>query len=98
MADSTQRDGPSLQVAAFAATSMGAEAVLSQQLPGGTSQQHSEELLLQTAEAQGAGLRCVASVALRSLLCSNRLVYMHRCWQAQWLTNRSADDSCDVQL
>jgi hypothetical protein len=48
----------SLQVAAFAATAMGAEAVLSQQLPGGTSQWHSEELLKQTAQAQEAGLRC----------------------------------------
>ena len=70
-------------------TSMGAEAVLSQQLPGGTSQQHSEELLQQTAEAQGAGLRCVAPLASRSLSCLARLVYMHRCWQAQWLTKKN---------
>ena len=74
--------------------------MLSQQLPGGTSQQHSEELLQQTAEAQGAGLRCVASVASRSLSCLARLVvvYMYRCWQAQWLTNKSVDDSRNLQL
>lgn len=58
----------SLQVAAFAATPMGAEAVLSQQLPGGTSQQHSEQLLQQTAEAREALLRCVSSMAVRFLL------------------------------
>lgn len=47
-----------LQVAAFAATSMGAEAILRQQLPGGATQRHSDELLQQTAQAQEAGLRC----------------------------------------
>ena len=49
------------QVACFTATTVGAEAAMAAQLPMGTSQEHSEQLLQQTAEAGGVELRCASA-------------------------------------
>ena len=53
-----------VQVAAFAATSLGAEAILGSGLPIGASQAQSEELLEQTAQELAAQLECVAATFL----------------------------------
>lgn len=47
------------QVACFAQTPLGAEVAWRAALPMGASQQESERLLQETAEAQAAQLRCV---------------------------------------
>ena len=56
-----------LQVAAFAKTPLGTEAILRDRLPSGRSQPESEQLLDQTAQAQAISLRCAAASNLMLL-------------------------------